>query len=394
VSPAADTLSLYVHVPFCARACPYCDFDFEVGRRPDLVTYRAGLSAELAARLDPHARPAVRTIYLGGGTPSLLPADDLRDLLAELHARFDVRALEEATVELNPEHASPDRFAALVDAGVDRVSIGVQSTSAAGLRQLGRVHTADAGPESVQAAVRLGLRTSADLIVGWPGQSEGDLVTDVARLVDAGAEHVSVYALTIEAGTPWPRLVARGLRLLPDTDRQGELLALADAELGARGLAHYEVSSWARPGAESRHNTAYWTWRDVLGLGPSAASVRHLSDGSLRRRTNVRGLSRWAAAPGEAEEEALDPVRAAAEGLWLGLRRLDGLSLPQYLVRFAAVDLAWIERRVRRSVARGNVERLGDRLRIAPGRWLFHDEVGEDVLEPEPVGDAPSGPRR
>ena len=391
---ASGILSLYVHVPFCARACPYCDFDFVVGRRPDLAAFRAGLRAELAARLAPDERPALRTIYLGGGTPSLLPAPDLEALLSDLHARFDLRALEEHTVELNPEHVDPDRLAVLVDAGVTRVSIGVQSTSATGLRQLGRVHAAEAGADTVTAAARRGLRTSADLIVGWPGQSDDDLAADLARIVDAGAEHVSVYALTIEAGTPWPRLVEKGTRAMPDPDRQAELLVLTDAELTRRGFAHYEISSWARPGAESRHNTAYWTFRDVLGLGPSAASVQYFPDGSLRRHTNVLGLAAWAARPGEGEDETLDPERAAAEGLWLGLRRLEGLCLPDYLARFGAVDEAWVERRVRRSVALGNVQRIGDRLRIAPGRWLFHDDMGSEVLLPDPAPDGDRAPRR
>lgn len=386
-APSASP-SLYVHVPFCARACPYCDFDFVVGRRPDVDAYLGGLRAEIDARLGPDERPAVRTIYLGGGTPSLLSATEQDALLAIVRDRFDTRRVEEITVELNPEHVDADRLAALRAGGIDRVSIGVQSTSPAGLVQLGRVHDRDAGPRAVEAASGLGLRTSADLIVGWPGQDREAVVADVARLVDAGAEHVSVYALTIEPDTPWPRLVARGKRAMPDPDRQAELLQAADAELRARGLVHYEISSWARPGAESRHNSAYWTWCDVVALGPSAASVRHLPDGSLRRRTNVRGLAAWLRAPGHAEQETLDPVRAAAEGLWLGLRRLEGMSLRAYLARFAGVDEAWVQRRLAVQSGRGNVERVhGDRLRVAPGRWLFHDEIGADVLEPDPEDD-------
>lgn len=209
VTPA-DGLSLYVHVPFCARACPYCDFDFVVGRRPDVATFMAGLKAELDLRLPPGRRPRPRTVYIGGGTPSLLSIPDLRALVTRIGARFDLTQVEEHTVELNPEHVDRERLDALRELGVDRVSIGLQSTAARGLVQLGRAHSVAAGLASVQAAAAAGLRTSADLIVGWPGQTPGDLARDVKAVTDAGAEHVSIYALTIEPHTPWPRLVARG----------------------------------------------------------------------------------------------------------------------------------------------------------------------------------------
>jgi len=376
---------LYVHVPFCARACPYCDFDFEVGREPSAEAFVAALEAERQGRGLPLEMP-VRTVYVGGGTPSLLGPAGLRSLLRWIDARFDARGAIERTVELNPEHVDAALLDALVEAGVDRVSLGVQSLASEALVQLGRVHAAEKAREALAAAVARGLRVSADLIVGWPGQRAASLRADVEGLLATGIEHVSIYALTIEAGTPWEALVRRGKRRTPDADAQAERLVEAALLLEAAGLRHYEIASYARPGARARHNLGYWTWRDYVGLGPSAASARHAADGSVERRTNPRGLARWRADTGAAEEETLDPVAAAAEGLWLGLRALDGLDVSAFLRRFPAVDEAWVRARVAAQVERGNLELVeegraeGPIVRVAPGRWLWHDEIGAALL--------------
>ena len=370
---------LYVHVPFCARACPYCDFDFEVGRRPAIDAYLAGLEAEARARaLDP---AAFSTIYVGGGTPSLLGAPGIAALFAWIRGRFPGSGEVEVTIEANPEHVDDALLAALTDVGATRLSLGVQTFDPAGLRSLGRVHTPAAAAAAITAAARRGLQVSADLIVGWPGQTADSLGADIDQLLAAGAGHASIYALTIESGTPWPRLVRRGLRVLPDADHQAEMLALAEAALTSAGLCHYEVASYGAAGAEARHNLLYWRFADYVGLGPSAHSATYAGDGAVVRRGNPRGLSSWLA--GDAPEiEALTPLAAAIEGLWLGLRVLDGLAIGDYLARFVAVDRAWIERRIARQVELGNLEWIDDgaRLRVAPGRWLWHDAIAGDLL--------------
>ncbi|MCA9657801.1 MAG: radical SAM family heme chaperone HemW [Myxococcales bacterium] len=371
---------LYVHVPFCARACPYCDFDFEVGRRPDVDAFIAGLDAELARRPEVGGR-RFSTIYVGGGTPSLLGAAGLAALFAWLKRHFSQSGGRERTVELNPEHCDEALFDELVDAGVDRISLGIQTFDPAGLRQLGRVHEPDEASAAIVAARRRGLRVSGDLIVGWPGQTAASLRRDVARMVDAGVGHVSVYALTIEAGTPWPKLVRRGLRVLPDADAQAEMLALAERTLSAAGLRHYEVASYTREGEASRHNLLYWTWQDYVGLGPSAASAIYAADGAVTRRSNPRGLAAWLA--GEAAEiERLDPEEAAREGLWIGLRVLDGIDVAAYRRVFPGVTQAWLDARIAAPLARGNLEWTdeGRGLRVAPGRWLWHDDIGASIL--------------
>ena len=391
---------LYVHVPFCARACPYCDFDFQVGRSPASAPLIAGLERELDARLAAETGPIGQgeadmsqrtgvvppgsgwpTVYLGGGTPSLLGPDGLRELGAWIGRRFPGAGAREYTVEVNPEHGDAPLFAAVRAIGGTRVSLGVQTLDPAGLQALGRVHAPRTALQALAAALAADLAVSADLIVGWPGQSPASLADDVARLVDAGVRHVSVYALTVESGTPWETLVRRGKRRLPDPDHQADMLIASEAALTAAGLEHYEVASYAAPGQRALHNLGYWTWQDYLGLGPSAHSAVYAGDGSVRRRGNLRGLPAWTAGPGEAaEHDPQGPVAAASEGLWTGLRHLPGLKIADFLARFPAVDRAWIAARTRRQVARGNLELGEDLLRVAPGRWLWHDAIAADLL--------------
>lgn len=373
-------------MPFCARACPYCDFDFEVGRGPKLdqrvAAWLAGLERERLARAHRLADRSFDTLYIGGGTPSAISLERLRALFEWLSSKLAVvpGQLRERSMELNPEHASPAYLDALIELGVDRVSLGIQSLTPEGLRQLGRAHTREQALASVARSVGQGLRTSADLIVGWPGQTRAQLERELLELVDAGVEHLSIYGLTIEPDTPWPKLVRRGLRVLPNDDLQADLLLLVERELVERGFVHYEVASYARPGAEAIHNGKYWRFVDVVGLGPSAASVWHI-DGAVERHINVRGLGPWL--EGEApERERLDGERAAAEGLWLGLRRLTGLDVDRFARRFL-VERAWVEARVGRQVELGNLvwEQGGRLLRVGDGRWLWHDSIAIGLLE-------------
>jgi len=370
---------LYVHVPFCARACPYCDFDFEVGRSPSTKLYLAGLEAELRGRPEIRDRE-YRTLYLGGGTPSLLGADGLGELLAWITRSFPGAGVDERTVELNPEHVTEGLLDTLIAGGVDRISLGIQTLDPQALAQLGRVHTARIALEAVTAALGRGLRVTADLIVGWPGQTQDSLRADIAGLLGAGVGHVSIYALTIEDSTPWVKLVRRGLRVLPDGDVQGDMLELSEQALLAAGLEHYEIASYAKPGQEARHNLLYWTWEDYVGLGPSAASATFTADGVVRR-SNPRGLAAWGSG-GDPQIDALGPEEAAQEGLWIGLRLLRGIEVDTFLRAFPGVDRRWIERRVELPLRRGNVEWTGEGrvLRVHPRRWLWHDTVGEAIL--------------
>jgi oxygen-independent coproporphyrinogen-3 oxidase len=368
--------ALYVHVPFCTRRCTYCDFDFEVGRTPATATYVDALARELETRAD-ELPATLRTIYLGGGTPSIVGPAGL-DAIARLLQRW-TGAVQELTVELNPEHVDADLVAALRRLGTTRVSLGVQSFEPDALRQLGRAHDAEAAHRAVTTCIAAGFATSIDLIVGWPGQTAAMLDRDLDRLLLLGVEHVSIYALTIEANTAWPKLVRRGLRVLPDGDAQADALVQCEARLVAAGLEHYEIASYARPGRRAQHNGTYWAWRDYVGVGPSAASASYAKDGSVTRRTNPRGLAAWACGAA-AETERLDPIAAAAEGLWLALRTSDGVDLDAFVARFTEVDEAWVRARTRRRVATGDLLWRDRRVVVAPGRWLVLDAIAADVL--------------
>ncbi len=381
---AEPSPGLYLHVPFCARRCPYCDFDFEVGRVPQRERFVAGLRRELAARRDELARLQPRTLYVGGGTPSLLGAQGLAELWALLREVVALDRLHEATVELNPEHVDAAMVAALAACGFDRVSLGVQSLQPAALRQLGRVHTPQQALAAVRTCVAAGLSTSVDVIVGWPGQDAALLEADLAPLVELGLAHASIYALTIDdpggerRGAPWRTLVRRGLRRMPDDDVQAELLAHTESVLARAGLRHYEVASYGRAGVRARHNCAYWTWQDYVGLGPSAASARYDDDGAVTRRDNPRTLAAWAQGASPSIER-LPPEAAAREGLWLGLRLLEGLDEAAFARRFGAAARA-CDGGITAAIARGDLERDDGRLRVVPARWLHHDAIAARLL--------------
>ncbi len=367
---------LYVHVPFCARACPYCDFDFAVNARPEGSALIEALGHEVERRDDVREGQAPYTVYVGGGTPSVLSAGDLTALLGWISRTWETGRCVEWTVEFNPEHVDASRLDAVSGAGVGRLSLGVQSFDAAGLHQLGRAHTPARAKAAVAAAHARGLSVSVDLIVGWPGQTVDGLRAELEELLELQCEHVSIYALTIEAGTPWERLAERGVRRLPQADDAADAISCCADVLEGAGFVHYEVASYAQPGAAAIHNSGYWQGRDYVGVGPSAASARHL-DGTILRSSNARGAAWWA---GEGPvSETLDAESTAREALWLSLRLLEGVEIDPFLARVHR-DRGWLEERTARARARGNIDLGGGRLRVAPGRWLHHDDIAADVL--------------
>lgn len=375
-SEEPGSFGLYVHVPFCARACPYCDFDFAVNARPDGAAFVEALRREVERRHDVRGGQGPHTVYVGGGTPSVLSAGDLAALLGWISATWETGRSAEWTVEFNPEHVDAARLDAVCAAGVGRLSLGVQSFDAVGLRQLGRAHSVAQAKDAVAAAHARGLSVSVDVIVGWPGQTVDGLRDELAQLLELRCDHVSIYALTIEPGTPWERLAERGVRRLPQVDDAADAISCCADVLEGAGFVHYEVASYARPGAEAIHNSGYWQGRDYVGVGPSAASARHL-DGAILRSSNARGAAWWA---GEgAETETLDAESAAREALWLSLRLLEGVEIDPFLARIDR-DRAWLEARTARARARGNIDLGGGRMRVAPGRWLHHDDIAADVL--------------
>lgn len=378
---ATPSPGLYVHVPFCARACPYCDFDFEVGALPLIPDYLDAIRIQVQEEKGA-GWGAFDTIYLGGGTPSMLNPEQLNLLLGHLAPLAKVEQMQEVTVEFNPEHAHPELLGVLRALGIGRISMGVQSFDPQGLVSLGRAHQAQKARACLQDAAKAGLAVSCDLMVGWPGQSEAQLDHDLDILIDHQVPHVSIYALTIEPGSRWPGLVKRGLREMPDADRQGDLLARVHERLGAASYLHYEVASYAKnPAQIARHNAKYWSAQDYLGVGPSAHSARYDVRGSVQRWGRRRGLRNWLGSPSEVvDPETLDGEQAASEALWLGLRRLDGLGLDAFLRRFPAVDRDWVLSRTSRLRERGLLRLSADRLCVSDGAWLMHDNIAHELL--------------
>lgn len=339
---------VYLHVPFCAHRCGYCDFATWATDAPgpgggtvgDVVDrYVPALRADLGRRVAAGPRaaapadtevdddwPAVTSVFVGGGTPTLLPVADLVALVGAVGAELDLAAGAEVTVECNPETASVELFAALVEAGVTRVSMGAQSFAPDVLASLERGHDAQRALTAVAQAREAGIeQVSLDLIYGTPGETDDQWADTLATAVAAGTDHVSAYALTIHAATPFGSRVARGSMPAPDEDVQRDRFDVARDVLGAAGLDHYEVSNWARAGRRSSHNVLYWRHGDYLAAGVGAhAHVRG------RRTWQHRSLARWLATAEEGRDatagaEVTTDAERAAERLLLGLRLREGL---------------------------------------------------------------------
>lgn len=374
---------LYLHLPYCVTKCPYCDFYSVEADGQDLDGFVDALLVEIELR----APEAPRTVFVGGGTPSLLPEPLLRRLFDRLDEVTGFRAsAEEVTAECNPESLDEAKAATLVELGVGRLSIGVQALDPAALELLGRVHSADQALAAVRAARAAGAeRVSADLIYAWPGQEVDAWRRDLDRVLAEGVDHVSAYALTFEEGTPLYRWRAEGKLSATPEVRELALFEAAHAHLSAAGFAAYEVSNFAPSGHECRHNVNYWLNGPYVGLGPSAAS---LVDG--RRSANVRSADGWRRrlAEGrstEAWSETLGPRARLGETWWLGLRLSAGLD-PARARRTAGWDADDdpAHELADRFVDEGLLETVRGRYRLtARGRPLA-DAIAREFLCPDP----------
>jgi oxygen-independent coproporphyrinogen-3 oxidase len=325
---------LYLHIPFCRHLCPYCDFAVAVRRDPPFGDYVDALLAELRDRRRDYDE--FQTVYLGGGTPGLLPEDQLERLLR--FALAHAPAAREVTLEANPNDVTDDRVRAWRDLGITRLSIGVQSFDDDYLQRLGRDHSGERAVRAVEVAGRAGLDVSMDLIWGGPHYSGSVLAGDLAAVERLAVGHVSAYELTVETNTVFGRRQRAGELTLPDEDALETFGASVVEGLGAIGFERYEVSSYARrPGARSVHNSGYWLGRAYLGAGMGAHSL-HLG-GEIRRRRNVRRLRRYLAEPTKpAQVENLSPIQHLRERLFLAARTTMGVSVGELRARFGDLD--------------------------------------------------------
>lgn len=361
-------LGLYLHVPFCRTRCRYCDF-YRVGEnRGRMDRFVAALEREIDGWSALHGR-RVETVFFGGGTPSLLEPEEIGTILERLGRRFAVAPGAEVTAEANPSDLDEPRLGRLRAAGVNRLSIGVQSFVDRELRLLGRRHDAARAAAVLHAARAAGFeRVSLDLMVGIPGQTDGSFAASLARAVELGPDHLSLYLLEVHEGSEIDFLRRERPGLFPgDEPQRRRYLAMRDRLLAA-GFRHYEISNFARPGGECRHNLRYWRCEPWLGLGPAAHSF---VDG--RRFAHPRDLEAWIADPMAVEELPADP---AAERVFLGLRLEEGIALET----LAAAGVAGAEARRRIDRLAGFVEEREGRLRLRPEGYLLSNPVLAELL--------------
>jgi oxygen-independent coproporphyrinogen-3 oxidase len=377
----SDPLALYIHWPFCVSKCPYCDFNSHVREGVDQDRWRAALLTDLDHEAALTAGRPLGSIFFGGGTPSLMPAATVAALIeaAGQHWRFTPDI--EITLEANPSSVEAARFRDLAAAGVNRVSLGLQSLDDQALAFLGRAHDVAEGLAALEAAQSAFRRVSFDLIYARPGQSDADWSAELTRALSFGTGHLSLYQLTVEPGTRFATLAAQGQLTPVDSDDGARLFELTRAMTAGAGLPAYEISNHARPGQESRHNLAYWRYRSYLGVGPGAHGRR---DGvaTLRRKKPENWISRVEAnGHGIESEEDLAPSARATEALLMGLRLEEGVDLARIAIETGIHEDRLIDHRATdRLASQGLIHQQHSRLRVtAPGMLLLDAILGEIV---------------
>jgi putative oxygen-independent coproporphyrinogen III oxidase len=330
-------LALYIHWPFCLAKCPYCDFNSHVRERIDQTRFAATLRRELATEAARLGRRRLTSVFFGGGTPSLMDASTVGALVDDAVRYFDPADDLEITLEANPTSIEAGRLAGYRTAGVNRVSIGIQSLDETALRLLGRQHSAAEAVAALALARRLFPRVSFDLIYARPGQDLADWRAELRAALAIAADHLSLYQLTIEPATPFEALYRQGKIVLPDEDTAAALYDATEEECARVGLLAYEVSNYARRGEESRHNLAYWRYLDYAGIGPGAHG-RISVDGSLHATRRHRAPEVWAErveriGHGLTADEVVPAEERAREALLMGLRLTEGIELARFEVR-------------------------------------------------------------
>ena len=387
-------MGLYIHVPFCATKCPYCDFNTYQGIENLFAPYLEALTSELKLWGQFLGEPPVNTIFLGGGTPSYLPSQYLQQILETARAAFDVRPEAEITTEANPDDLDEAKCEALLTLDINRLSIGIQSLDDNLLTLLGRRHNSAQAVEAVQVARGAGFsNVNLDLMYGLPGQSLVQWQDTLLRTVALEPSHLSLYALTPEEGTPLHKWIQQGEIAEPDADLAADMYGWAREILQEAGYLHYEISNWALPGRQARHNVGYWRNQPYLGVGPGAhsrladyrfwqessprgyiAKVRQWNDSNPRRVTclnedvlrSVHPLGGW---------EHTTPDLACSETMILGLRLLEGMDLAEASAQLD-VDLETLyQTQLQELTQLGLLERVDGHVRLASSAYLIANQV-------------------
>ena len=384
--PLDAPIGVYVHVPFCRHICPYCDFNTYAGQDALIPDYVDALAVDLQREAETIGWRSVDSIFFGGGTPSLLSADQVARIVTTVKAGFDLVPGAEVTLEANPNGLDVAYLSGLLAAGVNRLSIGLQTTSHRGLRVLGRMHEAEDAESAVESAVAAGYaRISLDLIFGWPGQTQDSLREDVTRVLgwaNGAVNHLSLYSLIVEPGTPMADAVARGILAVPDDDAAADLYENAMRLLAEAGWSHYEVANFGKTATDrSVHNRIYWRNGEYLGIGAGAHGrigservMRHLLPATYVRavRTGNTPIS---------NVEQIERATAMGETMMLGLRLLDeGVSREAFQARHGlGIDEVYGEVLAKHHSV-GLLQDDGDRITLThPGLMLANDVCAEFV---------------
>ena len=386
-------ISLYIHIPFCQTKCPYCDFNTYAGIEALIPGYVGALIREILFWGAHLGRPGVSTVFFGGGTPSYLPREAIASILDAAHRSFKVSPDAEVTLEANPGDMSHAHLVSLLKAGINRLSIGVQSLEEPLLKVLGRRHSAREAMEAYGLARQAGFANiSLDMMYGTPHQTLNQWRNTLHEALVLSPEHLSLYCLTLEGGTPMEQQVNLGNIPQPDPDLAADMYLMAEDLLGQAGYRHYEISNWARPGMESRHNLIYWLNRPYLGVGPGAHSylgrcrfhnirspqeyVRRLTDIPLPSQA-VTSVSPevLGRVPTVEDIETIEEGMEMAETMMLGMRLEEGVGLESFALRFGRSLSSVYGEQIQELTSLGLVEQSEGALRLTERGHLLGNEV-------------------
>ncbi|SFO55956.1 oxygen-independent coproporphyrinogen-3 oxidase [Acidaminococcus fermentans] len=368
--------ALYVHIPFCVHKCAYCDFaSYQIYNDHIMTDYARRLVEEISAWTPALPVSPTATVYFGGGTPSVLPLEDLAAIVTALKERGFWQHPAEATLEANPGTVDRERLRFYRQLGFDRLSLGIQSFQPGELAAMGRIHTAEQAEEAIALAREAGFRRiSGDLIYGYPGQTVETVRDSLERLLDTGVDHVSVYGLTVEEGTLLAKQVREGKALLPSEDASGTMYDFLMEALPQAGYHRYEISNFARPGQESRHNQVYWHYDPYMAFGAAACRF----DGKIRE-INPRNLQAYLqGAPPEREILTCEDRRA--ELVFMNLRTVKGLSLEEFTQRTGEDFFHIYEEGFNHCRKQGWITREGDRIRLTEQGMRYGNLAFEEFL--------------
>jgi len=368
--------AVYVHIPFCVHKCAYCDFaSYQIYNDHIMTDYARRLVEEISAWTPALPVSPTATVYFGGGTPSVLPLEDLAAIVTALKERGFWQHPAEATLEANPGTVDQERLRFYRQLGFDRLSLGIQSFQPGELAAMGRIHTAEQAEEAIALAREAGFRRiSGDLIYGYPGQTVETVRDSLERLLDTGVDHVSVYGLTVEEGTLLAKQVREGKALLPSEDASGTMYDFLMEALPQAGYHRYEISNFARPGQESRHNQVYWHYDPYMAFGAAACRF----DGKIRE-TNPRNLQAYLqGAPPEREILTCEDRRA--ELVFMNLRTVKGLSLEEFTQRTGEDFFHIYEEGFNHCRKQGWITREGDRIRLTEQGMRYGNLAFEEFL--------------